>query len=73
MGLYLNRIKEIINGKQICVYPLGVGGKKMLEKLEELGIDVDFVGDKNLLRGDCPKTIGLPRINLSYVCTLKTE
>lgn len=24
-------------------------------------------------RGDCPKTIGLPRINLSYVCTLKTE
>lgn len=49
MGAYLDWIKKKIGGKLVCVYPLGVGGKCMVDKLREMGITVDYVGNREYL------------------------
>lgn len=44
---YLNNIKELVAGKKVCIFPMGVGGRTMFERLQPLGIEIDFFCDNN--------------------------
>lgn len=46
---YLENLKKRLKekGKKICIFPMGVGGKGMLTKLNSVGIDIDFFCDND--------------------------
>ena len=44
---YLDRIRNRIKNKKICMYPMGVGAKCLASQLEGCGIEIDFFCDKN--------------------------
>lgn len=44
---YLKTIKERLQGKKVCIFPMGVGGKDMRDKLSSRGIHIDFFCDNN--------------------------
>ena len=50
MYTYLEKLKRSLEGKQLCVYPMGIAGKSMLDKLSAVGIEADYFSDK-----DCKK------------------
>lgn len=47
--MYLNYLKKRLKDsrKKICIFPMGVGGKGMLDKLNSIGIEIDFFCDNN--------------------------
>lgn len=42
---YLKAIRKKLQGKRVCIFPMGVGGKDMRDKLSSRGISVDFFCD----------------------------
>lgn len=44
---YLRKIKEKLEGKKVCIFPMGVGGRDMRDKLSVRSIEVDFFCDNN--------------------------
>lgn len=45
MSTYMEKIKERVYGKQICIYPMGIAGKSMLDKLSNIGIEINYFCD----------------------------
>lgn len=39
---YLERIKEQIKGKKVCMFPMGIAAKSTYQKLKNYGIEIDF-------------------------------
>ena len=44
---YLKKIREDVKDKRICIYPMGIAGKSMRDKLFSKGIETDFFCDTN--------------------------
>lgn len=44
---YLKMLKEKLAGKKICIYPMGVAGKALRDKLASKEIETDFFCDTN--------------------------
>lgn len=44
---YLDHVKEKVAGKQICIYPMGIAAKSLLNKLKKYEIKIDYFCDKN--------------------------
>lgn len=44
---YLDYVKEKIQGKKVCIYPMGMAGRVLPERLWNYGIRADFFSDKN--------------------------
>ncbi len=44
---YLINLKEKLAGKKICIYPMGIAGKALRDKLASKEIEIDFFCDTN--------------------------
>lgn len=44
---YLKRIRQQVENKKICIYPMGIAGKSMRDKLLSKGIETDCFCDTN--------------------------
>ena len=42
---YLKAIRKKLQGKKVCIFPMGVGGKTMRDRLTSRGIHIDFFCD----------------------------
>ncbi len=44
---YLNDIQKKLNGKRVCIFPMGIAGTSMSDKLRTIGIEVSFFCDNS--------------------------
>lgn len=48
-GKYLDLIRnKLLKSKNICIFPMGIAGVSILDKLKNIGINVDFFCDNNI-------------------------
>ncbi len=45
--MYLDYLIEISQNKRICIFPMGIAGKSLLDKLASIGIAVDYFCDND--------------------------
>ncbi|WP_408072058.1 FkbM family methyltransferase [Butyrivibrio sp. JL13D10] len=45
--MYIDYLKKLFHGKKICIFPMGIAGKSLYDKLESIGIRTDFFCDNN--------------------------
>lgn len=45
--MYINYLKELVKDKKICIFPMGIAGKSLIDKLESISIKADYFCDNN--------------------------
>ena len=45
--MYIDYIRKLVNGKRICLFPMGIAAKSMADKLGSIGIQIDYFCDNN--------------------------
>ena len=45
--MYIDYLNELFRQKKICIFPMGIAGKSLYDKLYSVGIEADFFCDNN--------------------------